>query len=299
MDRGCTFREMSDDIAKNYQDKLRQKYWFINLNGLFVKLSGGRVCNKVVRLNNGFLTGVRADSFDVTEHAEKLAEMSATLEKKGIPFLYVQAPTKIDLENAVLPEGVINAENENADNFLSYIRKRGVRTLDLRTDMADTPEHIEEYFYVTDHHWNALGAFRGFQEISDCLQEIFPDEKIIGKYQDIENWEVHTKEDWWLGSHGKRTGSHFVGADDLIWLTPGFDTELSYARIYEHEFRYGDYEDAVIWDKYTEKPDYFPKDAGAYNVYAKGGEKLTQLRNPKAPVDRKLLLIKDSFSVSA
>ena len=53
-----TFEQARDAIVANYPANLEEKYKFINLNGLFVKVSGGRTCNNIIKLKNGSLTTV-------------------------------------------------------------------------------------------------------------------------------------------------------------------------------------------------------------------------------------------------
>ena len=293
LNKEYTFEESKNAITSAYIEKLEQKYWFINLNGLFVKLSGGRVCNDIVLLKNNMLTDEIVSGYDTTNNALKVEELSEQLRKKDIDLIYVQNPAKMDLNNDLLPLGMVNEGNNNANQLIEHLTDNNINVLDLRTDMADTPEHIKEYFYNTDHHWNPLGAFRAFQEISEYLQEMYPEEEIYGYYQDLDNWDVHRKEDWFLGSRGKRTGTYFAGVDDLIWLTPKFETEMSLANIYGDEFYYGDYETSNIREEYINERDYFELDA--YCVYVGGDYPLVKHRNNKAPVDKKILIVKDSF----
>ena len=284
-----TFVQAKDDIVLNYKEKLEEKYEYINLNGLYTKVSGGRKCNDIVKLKNGSLTSI-GEPYDTSSNAQKTIELKEKLEGEGIDFLYVQSPFKTNSD--LLPYGLPNSIDDNCDAFLNQIDGK-VPYIDLRPYITDSAEHIDQYFYKTDHHWNPLGAFKAFQIISDYLQSEYPNDNINGYYQNLENWEINRKENWFLGSRGKRTGSYFGGVDDLIWLTPKFDTEMSFLNIYKDEFYYGDYYDANIREEYILERDYFMKNA--YCVYVGGDYPLVQHRNAIAPVDKKVLIIKDSF----
>lgn len=284
-----TFEQTRDEIAKNYPDKLEEKYEFINLNGLYVRMTGGRKCNDIIKLKNGSLTTV-IESYDIKSNAQQTIALKEKLAEKEIDYLYVQAPFKTNSE--LMPYGLVNEADNNANAFLAKIDGK-VPYIDLRPFMTDSDEHINQYFYKTDHHWNPLGAFKAFQIISEYLQAQYPDETINGDYQNIDNWEIHRKENWFLGSSGKRTGIYFGGVDDLIWLTPKFETEMSCANIYRDDFYYGDYYKANIREYYITEQDYFM--SSAYNVYIGGDFPLIQHRNASAPVEKKVLIIKDSF----
>ena len=284
-----TFVQTKDDIVLNYKEKLEEKYEYINLNGLYTKLSGGRKCNDIIKLKNGSLTSLE-ESCDTSGNAQKTVELKERLEKEGIDFLYVLSPFKTNVD--LLPYGLPDSIDENCDIFLKHIDGK-VPYIDLRPYFTDNAEHIDQYFYKTDHHWNPLGAFKAFQIISDYLQMEYPNESINGYYQNLDNWEINRKEKWFLGSRGKRTGTYFGGVDDLIWLTPKFDTKMSLLNIYKNEFYYGDYYDANIREEYILEKDYFMKNA--FCVYIGGDYPLVQHRNTLAPVDKKILIIKDSF----
>ena len=122
---------------------------------------------------------------------------------------------------------------------------------------------------------------------------MYPEEKIYGECQDPDQWEVHQKEDWFLGSRGKRTGKYFAGTDALIWLTPKFDTTISFANVYRNQFLSGDFCDANIRDRYIESRDYF--EDNPYCVYVGGNYPLVKYRNVNASSDKKVLIVQDSF----
>ena len=289
--REYSFEKARDEIVARYPANIKGKYEFINLNGLFVRITGGRNCNNIIKMKNGSLSSV-SKPYDVTGNAGKTIELSGRLEKMGIDFLYVQCPykTNADLE----PYGIEDATNENMDAFLAELDGK-VSYIDLRPYMVDSAEHIDEYFYRTDHHWNPIGAFKAFQVISEYLQAEYPDENIYSDIQNIDNWEINKKEKWFLGSRGKRTGRFFGGVDDLIWMTPKFDTEMSFLNVYKDEYLSGDFYRTLIHEEYIQEKDYYYKNA--YCVYIGGDYKLVHHINPIAPVNKKVLLVRDSFSL--
>lgn len=290
---GLTATELRDTLTASYQENVSGKNAFIDLNGLFVRLTGGRICNEVVRLNNGMLSSV-ADAEGLSNISSSIAALSAALQEQDIPFLFVQTPYKLDRQGQLLPDGVEDPFNALADDVVAGLRESGTPVLDLRDTMAAMPEDIEKNFYRTDHHWTPVAAFSAFQQLSAYLQEVFPDQPVCGEAQQWESWDIHTKADWFLGSRGKRTGRFFGGVDDLIWMTPKFDTEMSLSVNGAALYR-GDFSAANIRPSYIDTRDYFG--ANAYWVYIGGEYALVQHRNAAAPVDKKLLIVKDSFAL--
>lgn len=267
---------------------------FLNLNGLFARLTGRRVLNEVAKLNNGML-GRTLGNADTATLANGISSFSDYLSERNIPFLYVQVPVKESLDGQSYPMGVTFYGNKNADSLLLQLSAVGVETLDLRPMISQTPEMLEQYFSKTDHHWNSDGAFVAFREILNCLHELLPEGNIDLTCAQADQWERHCIDNWFLGSLGKRVGIFFGGTDPLIWYTPKFETEMSCAiPKYGNLFR-GDFAEANVRRQYIEEKDYFGYNA--YCVYIGGDYPLVQHRNLDAPSPLKVLMIKDSFTL--
>ena len=183
--------------------------------------------------------------------------------------------------------------------MLARLTAAGVETADFRQFLAQTPQQIEKYFFRTDHHWNFTGAFEAYRELTEELERRFPDCGIDPALADMANWEAHTLKNWMLGSQGKRTGLYFGGTDDITYYTPRFETEMSCiipeysggSASYE-----GSFEQTVIRSEYLdERPDWFT--SSPYDMYIGGEYALVQHRNPDAPGDLKICIIKDSFTL--
>lgn len=288
-----SFTEFVDEMETSYLTEFSLKSSFINFNGLFTRLMGKRTSNGIVMLNNGMLIFEEVGEAQLGDMADNVKKLSNCLGDKEIPFLYVQAPYKVDLNDEILPQGVNNCTNRNIDQLVDALNKSGVNTLDLRTFISTDKEQTGQYFYVTDHHWNSKGAFVGFQKIVEYIQKVFPQADINEGILDRTNWMEHRLPDWFLGTHGKRVGAYFAGTDDLVWYTPNFETESSCAIPIGKVIYKGNFEDANIRSEYTLNKDYF--NSNPYLIYIGGDYGLVQHRSPSASADLKLLLIKDSY----
>lgn len=290
------FTGFVSEVKENYLSDFNQKNMYVNINGLFAKMTGRKVYNEVAILENGMLINEALNERDLSSSTEKLAEFSNYIKQTGREYLYVEAPYKMDLENTLRPIGVENHANEIANDVLEKLDKLNVDTLDLRPLVSKTPEMVEQNFYVTDHHWNVNGSFIGFTEITKKICEYFPNIEVPYYYLDKANWNSTVYEDFFLGSLGKRVGKYFAGVDDVTYLTPKFDTEISTYIVNHKTFKKGDFVDANMNLKYFEdEPKYF--EDNTYCMYLGGDYPLVMHRNSKAPIDLKILLLKDSFSI--
>ncbi len=289
------FEEWIGEVKKSYVDEVAFKESFLNLNGLFAKLTGRTVYNDVSVLNNGMLTYGEMPKLNMSAMANGVSEFDTFLEANGISFLYLQAPLKEDLAGSLLPFGVEHCGNENANELLASLKQNKVDTLDLRQSISATPELVEQYFYRTDHHWNTHGAFKAFGETLAYLQTAFPDQEFDTTLADASNWEQTVYEDWFLGSRGKRVGEYFGGVDDLVIYTPKFKTDMSFYLPKYRTYYSGSFSDAVIRSDFLDTPDHFNENA--YCAYIGGDYPLVHHVNRLAKNDLKVLLIKDSFSL--
>lgn len=291
-----TFEEFVEQVQKGYTaNQFIPKNAFINLNGLFARLTGRRVLNNVIKCENGMLTQAMGKE-DVSDLAQNIVDFAAYLDEcENIPFIYVQMPYKEDLEEKMLPEGIESFANQNADALLGVLRDHGVHCLDTRPWVCRTQEMVEQYFYRTDHHWTAEGAFAAFQNITSELQKMFPEAGIDLTDTKEELWERHEKENWFLGSRGKRVGQFFAGTDPLIWLTPQFETEMSCSVPSLGDLRKGSFTAVNISSRHIDNCNYW--DSNPYCVYIGSDYPLVQHQNPDACSPLKVLIIKDSFTL--
>lgn len=295
-----SFKDFTTEVHDALVSGTVGKYAFVNLNGLYCKLTGRSICNQVMLLSNGMLTNLNPEKEDMRPAADAISALAAFSEDEGAQFLYVLSPAKMDAENALLIPGESDHSNENGDELLSMLRAAGVDTLDLREALARTPEQIEQYFFRTDHHWNFTGAFEAYRILTAQLAERFPAANIDLSRADIANWEAHTLRSWMLGSQGKRTGIYFGGTDDITYYTPRFAAESSCdIPAYSGGSAYyeGSFEDANLrTDEYLRsRPDYFT--SSPYDMYIGGEYALVRHRSDSAPSALRVVIVKDSFVI--
>ena len=97
------------------------------------------------------------------------------LSRQGIEYLVVIVPNKQTIYPEYLPNWITRyQEKTRLDQMIEYFNDHtDFKILDLR-DALLQEKGEEELYYRTDTHWNALGAFFGYQEISERLSERFP-----------------------------------------------------------------------------------------------------------------------------
>ncbi len=290
------FGELVGEIKTSYTSDFKSKDAYINFNGLFARLSGRTVYNNVALLENGMLVNDSVNKSDTDTYSKNIIEFSEYLESTDREFLYVQAPYKLDIKGELTNDGIVNYANVYADEMVSALNTAKVDTLDLRPFLSADAKTIEKYFYNTDHHWNTSGAFLGYTKVVEKIQDMLRLESIDEKYTSEASWNKKTYKDIFLGSLGKRVGKYYAGVDDLTYYYPDFKTNMSCYVPKHSAFYKGDFADAVIRKNQVEKVDYF--NLSPYSVYLGGDYPIVQHRNPDAPYNLKVLIIRESFSAA-
>lgn len=285
--------EAIDTIEADYSENFFLKDEFLNLNGWANDKLGVRVLNERAKLENGQLTYYYTGG-SIEENSQNLIALNEFLQQREIPLLFVQAPCKIDPKDPQLPAGIEDDTNQKADAFLAQIQQGGVDYLDLREEMeADGIDHYS-MFFSTDHHWTPKAAFWGYGKLIEYMNENYGYD-IDSSYYDLENYNVQTYEDWFLGSHGKRVGIYYGGVDDIDVITPKFPTNLTFTAPSQDIVRTGPFEQSMLVQERIEPKDYFHN--SPYTVYTGGDYSRSTYRNEQAPSDKKILIVKDSYAL--
>ena len=121
--------------------------------------------------------------------------------------------------------------------------------------------------------------------------------KLDRYYTDIDNYNVETYEDIFMGSQGRDAGLSYVGADDYTFITPKFDTDYEYtfkSRADEIVTIEGSMEETLVSKKYLERDDIYDRDM--WSSYMDGVHLEDHITNKKNEDGLKVLFLRDSYT---
>jgi len=275
----------------------------INAYGLVQKALGRRYINDaadsskdIVKLKNGQITFIVNKNDELIEKSiNNATDFSRYLETKGIDYLFIQAPHKINPKNNLLPAGVKDYSNANADAFLKGIEANGVNTFDLRDEMDNQDLDHYSMFFNTDHHWKPAAGLWAAREICKKLNSNFGF-SIDTSVLDSDKFTSTVYKDAFLGSEGKRIGKYYAGVDDIELLIPKYETSLTNYIVKKNGAqltRKGSFENTLISKVNLEPVDYYNKNP--YAAYTGGDYPLEVIIN-KSINGKKIVFFRDSFS---
>ena len=250
---------------------LDRDHLFIQLYGGVQRLSGRRMIqdmvagNTVAKLSTGALnfvnlgTAGQVDQEAVGRRAQATAELAAKLEVRGIHYLYIAAPQKIQRGAELLPRGLEESGNATCDAYLAELDRLGVDYLDLRP-VFESNGIYSNWFFRTDHHWKPEAAFFAWQYLSGELDLRYGYET-PSILTNPNNWSTRVLDDFFLGSQGKRVGSLYAG---------------------------------VCFPERVEERDWF--NGNPYTYYSGGDYAMATMVNHNNPKGPKVVLLRESFS---
>lgn len=290
---------------------MKEDHTLIEVFGAYQSLTGRTMVEDaaqseyaVAKLPDGSLTFLGEGDPDPWVQASELKRLQTALDERDIGLLYLQAPSKLEPGEDVLPYGLDDPSNDCADRLLAALSEAGVDSLDLRQVLAEAGGDWTDWFYKTDHHWNQEAAFLSFQALARELEHYGQTVNvglgtkrrgiaIEGRYTDCDSYDKTTLPRFFLGSQGKRVGSLYAGVDDFVLWTPNFPTLLHYAGATGGD-RYGDMAETVLFAQRVEERDFY--NANPYSYYSGGDYAFAQATNYYNPEGPRVMLIRDSYA---
>ena len=202
--------------------------------------------------------------------AEQNAGYLRTLtELTDIPVYVGLIPTAAEVWKQKLPAG---AESFDQAAYLEQVRANipGAAWVDISGALAAHGD--EAVFYRTDHHWTSLGAYYGYAALMEAMGE---DPAPLGAGV--------TVSDNFYGTLYSTSGVHWLEPDTIQRYVSG---ESVAVEDFEKGETHGLYVDSFLGEK------------DKYASFLGGNAPLYIVRNPDAAADRKLLVVRDSYSDS-
>ena len=285
--------------ARRLAEQFPLKRLFVELNGAAHRVAGRRWCNETYRSLAGTLLSELKGRGGTSEIEAQIAAFERWLKARGVKYVYVQTPAKIDRAGSMLPAGFAHRGNVRTDALLASLVKSGVRVIDLRTELTASPQDVVRNFYVGDHHWNNDAVFRVFRFVAPEIARVCGDDPaVVEPFVSETAWKRVVWPQCFMGTKTRRTGRIFGGLDDLVVYTPCFATDMSIDIPGKGVRLSGDFKRTIM--RHAGKiheggTDGFGRDAYSL-LYIGGTYGVVKHANPGAPLKRRVLLVGDSFA---
>jgi len=273
---------------------------FLSVYGLTQRLLGTSVYEDagytyLIRDSGDFLH-YHTVAADAQPYADAVIALKNTLGDAGIPFLYLQAPTKEIADYTDYPPGISYYSTQNASAMYDALTAGGVDVLSFAELFARDGIAPASQFYYTDHHWTTETAFTAFGYVVPYLNET-RGWSLDTRLCDLTSWTSLSQPQSFLGSIGRRLGAELSGLDDYTFYEPAFPTDY---RVYypphstEEPYWTGTFHDTLVRDSLLYAEDVA---ANRYAVYFQYDYGELIIENLSAGNDLHIAIIKDSFAL--
>lgn len=300
-----SFAEFTDVVDDQSSTALAYHDMLIDMNSFKERMIGTRMIIKdnitIAKTDDGNLVEVRKAEDKLTEEevaqsVSKIAELQRVANENGAQFLYCAVPRK-EYFARNFPSNTANYVKEDFDTLIKELSESDVAYLDVSKVLQECSIPNDQLYFNTDHHWRPYTAFTAVNAICEELHTRYGFE-YNQAYTDINHYDIKTYPDYFLGSHGKKTGRYFsqLGTDDFDLITPKFATSYTEEQPFKKEKKEGSFEDTVIFKEFLEK-DYYG--INTYVTYSGGDMKLQIFKNLLNADGKKILLVRDSYACAA
>ena len=289
------FSNVESSLTKSlkYHDEL------MDINSVKDNLLGVRVIQKeettIVKTDSDYLSEpveyINDEKLDET--ISRIDGLYNKAKNCNANFLYIAAPNKT--YDTQFPSNVRDYSKLNFDRFVNKLNDKSIPNLNMVSILQNQNKDFLENYFVTDHHWKPESGFLASRAICNELNTRYNFE-YNKDYCDMKNYNVKIYEDYFLGSQGKKVGSYFTnkGYDDISFITPKFNTDLTEIQPYKDEVRDGDFTNTVLFMDNVKEKDYY--NLNPYALYSGGDFRLQIMKNNLNMDGKKILIIRDSFA---
>ena len=255
-----------NEIETYMADHMPFRSFFVGLNS-YLDLITVRTATSDIYVTKDFTLVEAPAKFNQTNIDKSMKAINNFSEKTNIPVNLMIVPSAGWSSN----DNILGPSQKYHDS--EYINS----IYSMASDKIKTIDVVDEFnnpnlYYKTDHHWNSLGAYTGYETYMKSINK---------PYRDKKDFSIK-KVDGFSGSTYSRSA---------LWLTPSEELELwSGSQNIVVTNGENDVEHTGVF--YTERL----SEADKYTVYLDGNHSVVRLHNHDAKTNDTLLVVRDSYS---
>lgn len=197
----------------------------------------------------------------------------AKIVDENVPIKFLVAPNSVCLNSDKLPKF---AQNDNQLDSIKHIEDKlssRVSLFNAYDSLKNGQKKGEQVFYKTDHHWTDKGARAVFEEFISDEEKIAPND-----------YDASIVRDDFYGTLYSKAPSALTKPDTITY--PKHSGKSRYSVSYSKENKTTN---TLIDDSFLDKKD-------KYAGFLGGNFAKVTIKNDKAVVDKKVLILKDSYA---
>lgn len=251
------------DLEKYLSDQFPMRDDWMGFKARYEYLLGKREFHNVFLAGDTLISNVT----DTSRAEQNLAHIEKLLQKTDKPVYLGLIPTAAEIWKDRLPYG---AETFDQFAYLEKAKELGAVWVDIYGALSEHSD--EQIYYRTDHHWTSLGAYYGYAAFLKAAGLEVPE---LGNGTTVSNE--------FFGTLYSTSGIHWLEPDTIEHYVSGEGVTVENGQS-------GEIGGLYVESKLQEKD--------KYSHFLGGNNPLYIVRNPNAATDKKLLVVRDSYSDS-
>ena len=202
-----------------------------------------------------------------------VAALNSFAKKTAMPFYVVPVPSGSQEQPDRLPYSAPNHDQHDELASIQTALGTNAKVIDLFSTLSD--KSGKDYYFKTDHHWNAYGAYEGYSALVTAMG-VTPAPQSDFDFKAASNAFYGTL-------YSKAVLSN--QAPDILYL-PIYKKQMALTQQTGKQSH-----NSIYWEEYLQKKD-------KYSTFLGGNHSVDVVKNASIKNGRKLLIIKDSFANS-
>lgn len=204
---------------------------------------------------------------------ENVKALNLFAQNSGKPFYILPVPSGSQEQQDRLPFSAPNHDQREEFNAIRSAVGSRAKVIDLFGVLSDQTGN--DYYFKTDHHWNAYGAYEGYRALVSAM-----------------GYDAAVKTDFVFqpastNFYGTLYSKAVLGTQkpDTLFL-PVYQKKMALSQQTGKTIK-----DGIYWNEFLAKKD-------KYSTFLGGNHSVDVVRNKEAKDGKKLLILKDSFANS-
>ncbi|MDE7322614.1 MAG: hypothetical protein K2N73_07735 [Lachnospiraceae bacterium] len=241
-------------IENEYKSEFYRKDQFLDLYGMSLSALGKKMLGnfEYVKDESGIVHLISSASIteESTEQFLKdILKLKESLDKQGIPLVYVQIPSREMEGYSDYPSNAFNKTDKTIKDLKKKLDDNNIDNIDIGEKCLDSPDALpkDQFFFKTDIHLTTDAEMWVGKQLLAYLNENTPCE-IAPDIFDINTYRKETYS--FRGNLAREGGKYFTKADEFIIYIPDYETSFLLSNPLQGVEKSGIFDDTVM-NSYT------------------------------------------------
>ena len=265
------FDHYTIDLEEWFTDQFVARDQWVGIKALSERAAGKIENQNVYFGKEDWLIG-QVDILSDQRSLSNIRKINAFAANTGIPVTMMLVPSAAQTYPEMLPGLAYNTDQDEVIRQISE-KTENIQMVSVSDRLKDHQDQI--YYFTTDHHWNALGAYQGYKALMEAWN--------MEAMEPGRDFDYQLSAEGFKGTQYSRSGAYWHTGDPVLTWTYREPFDVTVRQDQKEETT----DSLFSWSRLEEKDKYM--------VYLDGNHAVTEIHS-STDSKEKLLVIKDSYA---